>query len=145
MRSNSTTQSAGRMVPALKWKHVRRVAAGLAGLLALLASFGARAAMLDCSVTLTSAYLGDVGGNGTYATWLVYNYTTSTGTSVSGTADILMSNPAANAITATALTALSVGKTALMIRFLNSAGESSDAVCGSGTTRTDLIGIWYQA
>ena len=99
-------------------------------------------ATTDCSVVLQSAYVGDTLGTGNYAVFLVYSYTASNGGTYTGQGYMLLSNPAAAAVTAAVIEAKATQQTSLTIRFENSSGASQDAVCEASSVRSDLIGTW---
>jgi hypothetical protein len=130
-----------RLLPARIKRSARRGALTACGL-AIALSCGPAFAMTDCPVNLISAYVGDVHGDGTYALWVAYTYTASTGTPYTGQGYILLSSPAASYVSAVVIEARATGQTALTIRYDNSSGESQDSVCEASPTRSDLIGVW---
>jgi hypothetical protein len=98
-------------------------------------------AYTDCQVTLATVFTRDIGGSWQYALWLNYTYITTTGTSVSSSGSVLLTNPAAANISAAAFAARVSGQTNVSVRFLNTGGASVDAVCGP-PGRGDLIGFF---
>ena len=119
---------------------LRRVFHGF--ILAIAVSAGyAHAAATDCPVTLKNAFVGDVTGSGVYGLWLTYNYIASSGTTYAGQGYILLSSPAASAISAVVMEAQATQQLSVIIRYENSGGDSQDVVC-EGSGRSDLAGVW---